>query len=250
VVSCHNNKEIKLDQLFKDFQVSCNNCNLDAICLPRGLSQQETEDLNSVVKNNSILQRGEYIYRQGDPFKGIVAIKSGTAKQTTSDPDGNEHILDILLPGELAGFDGLNKDKYNCSVVALEQMTFCELPSKNFDTLCQNAPTITREFFKHCSQCINELQNKMILSKRPADEKLALFLINLSERLNKLGFSSMSFTLPLTRQELGNHLSMTLETVSRMLQQLQNKGFIKVQRKYIEIKDFDSLKKLCTHESN
>ncbi|MCK5888714.1 MAG: helix-turn-helix domain-containing protein [Methylococcales bacterium] len=237
-----------MSQSFKDFQVSCNNCNLDTICLPRGLSGEETESLNSVVKNNSTLQRGEYIYRQGDSFKGIIAIKSGTAKQITSDSDGHEHILDVLLPGEIAGFDGLNKKKYNCSVVALEQMSYCELPSENFDILCQEAPTIAREFFKHYSECIGGLQDQIISSKRPADEKLALFLINLSERLNRLGFSSMSFTLPLTRQEMGNHLGMTLETVSRMLQHFQNEGLIKVQRKYIEIKDIDSLKSLCHHD--
>ncbi|MCK5830735.1 MAG: helix-turn-helix domain-containing protein [Methylococcales bacterium] len=239
-----------MDELFKDFQISCNNCNLDTICLPRGLSQQEIENLNSIIKKSSILQQGEYIYRQGDPFKGIIAIKSGTAKLVANDTEGNEHILNILLPGELVGFDGLNNKKYNCSAIALDVMTYCELPlpAEQFETLCQQVPSIARELFKHSSESICESQNQVVSNKRPAEEKVALFLINLSDRLNKRGFSSLSFNLPLSRQEMGNHLGLTLETTSRMLQHLQNGGLITVQRKKITINNLSSLRAVCSHD--
>ena len=237
-----------LDKLLKDFHVSCINCNLDAICLPRGLSQQEVEDLSVVVKNSAVLQQGEYIYRQGDDFKGIIAIKSGTAKLVSCDSQGNEHIINVLLPGELVGFDGLNENKHTCSAVALEITSFCELPAEKFDGLCQKVPGIARELFRHSSETINETQNLIISSKKSAEEKLALFLINLSDRLKKRGFSSSQFSIPLTRQEMGNHLGLTLETVSRMLQQLQNSGLIKVQRKNIEIINLDALRNLCTSQ--
>ncbi len=236
-----------MDRLFKDFEVSCKNCSLDTICLPRGLSQQEVENLNNVVKNSSVLQQGEYIYRQGDPFKGIVAIKSGMAKLVSGDDQGNEHILNILLPGELVGFDGLNHSTYQCSVIALEILSYCKLPAEKFDTLCQQVPAITRELFKHSSESINESQNRIILSKLPAEKKLASFLIDLSFRLESRGFSPLSFNIPLTRQELGNYLDLTLETVSRMFQHLQNEGLITVQRKQIEIKDIKSLKAIFSH---
>lgn len=239
-----------MDELYKDFQISCKNCNLDTICLPRGLSQQEIENLSSVIKNNSILQQGEYIYRQGDDFKGIIAIKSGSAKLVTNDTEGNEHILNILLPGELAGFDGLNNNKYNCSAIALDVMTYCELPlpAEKFEALCQQIPSIALELFKHSSESMCDSQNQIVSSKRPAEEKVALFLINLSDRLNKRGFSSLSFNLPLSRQEMGNHLGLTLETVSRMLKHLQNEGLITVQRKHIKINDLNSLRNICSQD--
>ena len=101
-------------------QVSCNNCSLDSICLPRGLSQQEIENISRVVKAKKTLHRGEFIYHEGDNFKGVLAIKSGSAKLIATDPHGNEHILNILLPGELLGFDGLSSDLYQCSAIALE----------------------------------------------------------------------------------------------------------------------------------
>ena len=234
-----------MDRLIKDFKISCKNCNLDTICLPRGLSRQEVEDLSNVVKNNAVLQRGDYIYRQGDEFKGVIAIKSGSAKLVTSDAQGNEHILNVLLPGELIGFDGVNQNKHNCSAIALETMSFCELPADKFEALCAQVPAVARELFKHSSETINESQGRIIASRRPAEEKLALFLTNLSDRLKNRGFSSLEFNIPLTRQEIGDHLGLTLETVSRMLQQFQNDGLISVQRKHIEIKDLQGLRDLC-----
>lgn len=235
-----------MDKLVKNFQVSCTNCNLDTICLPRGLSQQEVENLSIVIKNSAVLQKGEYIYRQGDALRGIIAIKSGTAKLVSCDNQGNEHIINVLLPGELVGFDGLNKNTHTCSVVALEVMAFCELPFEELDDLCQKVPAITRELFRHSSETINETQNLLVSSKKSAEEKLALFLINLSDRLKKRGFSCSQFNIPLSRQEMGNHLGLTLETVSRILQQIQNSGLIKVQRKNIEIIDLKALRNLSS----
>lgn len=239
-----------MDNLIKDFQVNCENCSLDAICLPRGLSRQEVEELSDVVKNDAVLQRGEYIYHQGDVFKGIMAIKSGSAKLVTNDDRGNEHILNVLLPGELIGFDGLNQNKHNCSAIALEVMGFCEIPADMFDDLCLKVPGIARELFKHSSETLNESQDLIVSSKRAAEEKLAMFLMSLSDRLKNRGFSPLAFNLPLTRQEMGDHLGLTLETVSRMLQQLQNNGLIEVQKKQIKIKDLQGLRNIYFSKTN
>lgn len=233
-----------LDKLIKELQVNCENCSLDTICLPRGLSRSEIEGLNSVVKNDAVLQRGDYIYRQGDAFKGIIAIKSGAAKLVTIDSQGTEHILNVLLPGELIGFDGLNENKHNCSAMALDVMSYCELPADQFDSLCQQIPGIARELFKHSTETISASQSQIVASKRSAEEKLAMFIISLSDRLMYRGFSPLAFNIPLTRQELGDHLGLTVETVSRMLQQLQNNELISVNRKNVEIKDLKGLRKI------
>ncbi len=228
----------------KDFQVSCSNCNLDAICLPRGLSRQEVDNLSIVVKNNSVLQKGEFIYRQGDSFKSLIAIKSGSAKLVTSDIHGNEHLLNVILPGELIGFDGLYQNKYNCSVIALETTNYCALPSDKFEELYTKIPNAARELFKHSSETINEFQNRIVTNQHSAEEKLAMFLINLSDRLKIRGLSPLEFNLLLTRQEIGEHLGLTLETVSRMLKQFQDKGLISVQRKHIQIQDLSALRNI------
>ena len=225
-------------------QVICSNCGLDNICLPRGLSQAEIDNISKVVKAKKTIQRGDFIYREGDNFKGILAIKSGSAKLIANDSHGNEHILNILLPGELLGFDGLSTEKHGCAAIALETMTFCILPADSMDQLFQNVPSLTRELFRHSGEKMLEDKNQLVLSKRPAEERLAYFLISLSERLKRRGFSSSEFKLSLTRQEIGNHLGLALETVSRLLKKFQDEGLIAVQNRFIQIRDINSLKAL------
>ncbi|MGR9099024.1 MAG: helix-turn-helix domain-containing protein [Gammaproteobacteria bacterium] len=234
------------NKLYKDIQVSCKNCSLDSICLPRGLTQSEIDSISEVVKRKRTLQRGEYIYREGDRFRGVLAVKSGTAKLVADDFHGNEHILNILLPGELLGFDGLYNNRHNCSAIALETMSFCELPADKLESLCQNVPGLMRELFRHTGEKINDDRDQIVLNSRPAEERLASFLISLSDRLKKRGFSSTEFTLTLTRQEIGNHLSLALETISRLLKQFQNAGLITVDNRRIRIIDLAGLRKLFT----
>lgn len=225
-------------------QVSCSNCGLDKICLPRGLSQQEIENISQVVKARKTLHRGEFIYHEGDGFKGVLAIKSGSAKLVANDQHGNEHILNILLPGELLGFDGLSSDMHQCSAIALETTSFCVLPAANMDDLFRNVPGLTRELFRHTGEKVNLDKEQLVLSKRPAEERLAFFLLSLAERLKRRGFSPSAFTLSLTRQEIGNHLGLALETVSRLLKRFQQEDLILVKNKLIEIKNPAGLKEI------
>lgn len=225
-------------------QVSCNDCSLDNICLPRGLSHEEIESISQIVKAKKTLQRGEFIYHEGDNFRGILAIKSGSAKLVGADQHGNEHILNILLPGELLGFDGLSTDKHSCAAIALETTSFCLLPADSMDHLFQNIPSLTRELFRHSGEKMLEDKNQLILSKRPAEERLAYFLISLSERLKRRGFSASEFKLSLSRQEIGNHLGLALETVSRLLKKFQEDEMIMVQNRFITITNLSALKNL------
>jgi CRP/FNR family transcriptional regulator len=231
----------------KQNKVNCNNCSLDNICFPRGLSMDEIKHISQVIKPKKILQRKEFIFREGDTFRGVLAIKSGTAKLVTDDHHGNEHVLNLLLPGELLGFDGLSNDKYQCSAIALETLSFCELPAQSMNDLFKNVPTLTRELFRHSGEKIKEDKELIVLNKRPAEERLAYFLISLSDRLKKRGFSATEFTLSLTRQEIGNHLGLALETVSRLLKRFQQENLINVKTKHITIKDINRLRAVFTY---
>jgi CRP/FNR family transcriptional regulator len=201
-----------------------------------------------VIKPRKILQRGEFIYHEGDNFKGLLAIKSGSAKLVANDQHGNEHILNILLPGELLGFDGLADEKHACAAIALETTSFCVLPAESMNELFQNVPSLTREIFRHTGEKMNEDKNQLILSKRPAEERLAYFLISLSERLKRRGFSASEFKLSLTRQEIGNHLGLALETVSRLLKKFQEEQLILVQNRFITITNQTALKELLQEQ--
>jgi len=226
--------------------VNCNNCSLDSICFPRGLSQQEINHISQIIRPKKTLQKGGYIFREQGTFRGVLAIKSGTAKLVTHDPHGNEHILNLLLPGELLGFDGLQNDKYRCSAIALDTLSFCELPAQSMNSLFLNVPSLTKELFRHSSEKMNDNKDIIILNKRPAEERLAFFLISLSDRYQKRGFSATEFNLSLTRQEIGNHLGLALETVSRLFKKFAEESLIQVKSKQITIKDLAKLRAIYT----
>jgi CRP/FNR family transcriptional regulator len=217
------------------------------MCIPRGLSQQGVNTLSGVVKQKLILHQDDFIYRQGDDFKGIFAIQSGMAKLITDDLTGNEHILSILLPGELLGFDGLN-DTHSCSAIALNTVHFCELPKDRIDDLCRQVPNLTRELFRHSSDILKESQARVINTKLSGEQKMAAFLLDLSKRLKQRGFSESEFRLPLTRNEIGNHLGLAIETVSRLLKQLQQKKVVAIQQKEVQILDFPELKRIAVDD--
>ncbi len=234
--------------ILRDVQINCANCSLDEICIPRGLSSDEIIELSHAVQTKRLLQKGEFIYRQGDEFKGIMAIQSGTAKLIMDDVNGDEHILRILLPGELLGFDGLS-DQHYCSAVALTTLSVCILPGNQMDILCQQVPNLMRELFRHNSETLKNSQERIVINKQSAEVRMAKFLIDLSERLKKRGFSASDFILTLTREEIGNHLGLALETVSRLLKQFQNQELITVKQKQISIKNIEGLKKIETERS-
>jgi CRP/FNR family transcriptional regulator len=209
------------------------------------LSQEDIEQISHIVSRRKTLQRGEFLYRKGDKFQGIIAIKAGTAKTITVDTDGNEYITGLLLPGELLGFDGLASDIHRCSAIALETLNYCKLPSEQLDELCRRVPNLLKELFRHASARLDDETEQTVLNKRPAEERIAAFLLHLSDRQKKRGFSAVNLKLSLTRQEIGNYLGLALETVSRHLRSLQDAGLIVVDHRQIHIVDFERLRALC-----
>ena len=226
-------------------QVTCQNCSLTTLCIPRGLASEDIERISRIVTRKKTLQRGEFLFRKGDRFRGLIAIKSGTAKTVSFDAEGNEYVTGLMLPGELLGFDALASDRHRCSAVALETVSYCELPSEQLDQLCQEVPNLLRELFRHASARLDAETEQVILSKRPAEERVAAFILNLSERLRSRGLSPLNFKLSLTRYEIGNYLGLALETVSRILRVFQDDELIEVDSKVVRIIDLERLKRLC-----
>jgi CRP/FNR family transcriptional regulator len=226
-------------------QVTCRNCSLSELCIPRGLAQCDIDRISQIVGRKKTLQKGDYLYRKGDRFRGIMAIKAGTAKIVTMDQSGNEYMTAYLLPGELLGFDALADDRHTCSAMALETLSYCELPAEQLDALCRDVPNLLRQLFRHAGNTLAAETSQIVLAKRPAEERVAGFLINLSDRLARRGFSPLDFRLSLTRQEIGNFLGLALETVSRILKSFEDGGLIEVNYKQIRIQNLDGLRRLC-----
>jgi len=228
------------------FKVSCANCNLAELCLPRGLEKGDLEKLESIIKRAKPLQRGDYLFRTGDHFHAIYAIRSGAVKVYKTTSDGDEQILGFHLPGELLGLDAIEKKKHVCTALALETSSYCTIPFSRLEEMCNLLPGLQNQMYRLMSRELStDNESLLLLGKKSAEEKVTTFLINLSTRLHLLGYSATEFRLPMSRQEIGNYLGLTIETVSRIFSRLQNKKYISIDHKQIQITDLDALHNLC-----
>jgi CRP/FNR family transcriptional regulator, anaerobic regulatory protein len=226
-----------------DYRVSCSNCRLSTICLPIALEAPDIERLDSIVQRGRPLRKGEHIYREDDAFTAVYAVRSGTLKAYSITDDGQEQVTGFYLPGEIFGMDGVSKNKYASSAVALETSAICEIPFELLGDLSSRMPSLQRHFFRLMSQEIAQDQQLItMLSKNSAEQRIAALLLSIAGRNARRKLSATSFRLPMTRTDIGNYLGLTVETVSRIFSRFQKIGLISTDNREISILDTAQLR--------
>ena len=214
----------------------CSTCSLRELCLPVGLMPNEFEQLDAVIRQSRRLKKGEYLFRAGEPFSSLYAIRTGFFKTTVASQDGRDQVTGFFMSGELIGMDGICSHVHSCDAVALEDSEVCELPFAHMENLGQRIPSLQTHFFRLMSREIVRDQGVMLLlGNMRAEERLAAFLLNLSNRLYSRGFAANDFILRMSREEIGSYLGLKLETVSRTLSKFHHEGLILVEHKHIQI---------------
>ena len=228
------------------FRVSCENCNLAELCLPRGLSLDELEALEGIVKRTNPVNKGDYIFRVGDKFNALYAVRSGTVKQYTIIDNGDDQVLGFYFPGEIIGFDAISSGIHRCSAVALETSSFCTISYTRLENICNQLPGLQKQLLILMSRELSADHEMLAtLCNRNADEKVLIFLLNLSNRFRQRGYASSEFKLAMSRQDIGNYLGMSIETVSRTFGKLQKENLVSVNNKTVKILDMIKLEQLC-----
>jgi len=221
-------------------QVACSRCTLGDLCLPRGLSADETERFEQIVHRSRPIQPGEHLFRAGDEFRSVASVRTGCFKSYVIDHEGQEQVLGFHLPGEIIGLDAIHSLKHTANVVALDTSAVCGLTFENVTNLARHMPELQAELFRVMSQRISELET--IAGDLSADERIALFLISLSNRFSRRGYSDKEFILAMSRRDIASYLRLATETVSRVLARFQKAKTVKVDRKQVRILDMDGLK--------
>lgn len=207
---------------------------------------KDIDQIDSIIQRNRPLQSGEYIYRSGDKFSSIYAVRSGSIKTYMIDDNGVEQVTGFYLPGEVLGFDGISEDQHGCNVVALETSSVCEIPFAKLEVLARQIPSLQRHFFQLMSKQIeNNHQMLLTLSKKNAEGRIATLLVSLSKRYSRRKLSPNAMHLPMSRMDIGNFLGLTIETVSRTFTRLQKEDVINVDGREILIKNHERLNELC-----
>lgn len=223
-------------------ETHCNDCTLSGMCLPLALQTEELNILDEIVKRGRPLKKGELLFRQGDPFTSIYALRSGALKTFSVSDTGDEQITGFHLASEMIGLSGMDDQQYPVSAVALETTSVCEIPFEKLDDLTAVMPQLRKQVMRIMSREIREDQQMMLLlSKKTADERIATLLINLSARFRARGYSARAFRLAMSRNEIGNYLGLAVETVSRVFTRFQQQGLIAAEGKNIEILEHTEL---------
>ncbi len=227
------------------FKVACSSCNLRELCLPVGVSSEQLDQLDSMVATRRTVARGDVLFRAGDAFQSLYAVRTGFFKTCVSSEDGRDQVTGFQMAGELLGLDGIGTEKHTCDAIALEDSQVCVIPYHQLEELSRELSDLQRQFHKIMSrEIVRDHGVMLLLGSMRAEERLAAFLLNLTQRLRTRGFSSSSLVLRMTREEIGSYLGLKLETVSRTFSKFQDDGILEVKQRQIRVLDPAALQAL------
>jgi CRP/FNR family transcriptional regulator len=226
-------------------KVSCATCRLREMCLPAGLSPDDLERLESIVDARRSLRRGETLFRNGDRFDAIYAVRSGFFKTCLTSPDRRDQVIGFQMAGDLLGLDGIGSGQHSCEAVALEDSNVCVIPYDALENVSRDTVALQRQLHRMLSREIVREQGVMLLlGSMRAEERVAAFVLNLWKRLELHGPSVSTLVLRMTREELGTYLGLTIETVSRCFSKLHDDSVLAVRQRNIRILDRGALDRL------
>jgi CRP/FNR family transcriptional regulator, anaerobic regulatory protein len=221
---------------------SCRSCSLRELCLPLGLDTDDMQKLESVVHTRGPIRSGEHLFREGDAFQALYAVKSGGLKTYTIDNQGREHVLGFHIGGELVGLDGIHSGRNRCNAVALQTTSVCALQFARLEQLIHEIPGLQSQVLRLMSREISA--NAQLATDHSAEERLAGFLVGLSRRFARRGLPPSLISLPMPRRDIASHLRLATETVSRLFARFQEEGILTVRRREVEILDSAALEAL------
>jgi CRP/FNR family transcriptional regulator len=225
---------------------NCADCSMHELCLPATVSDEELDRLETIMSKRTRIERGESLYRAGEVFASLYAVRLGHFKTVYSEGPATKQITGFQMSGEILGMEGIGHTRHKCSAMALEDSEVCEIPYARLETLLGEIPSLQAHFHRMMSREIGrEHQVMLLLGSMSADQRVAAFLLNLSKRYEARGFSSSHFVLRMTREDIGNYLGLTIESVSRVFSRFKKNDWIEGSPRDVKILDRVALEELC-----
>lgn len=227
-------------------KASCSACSMHQLCLPMGLDESDMSRLDAIIGRRRKVPRDAHLYRMGDTFTNLYAIRLGHFKTFQINVSGEQQVTGFQMAGELLGMDAIGTESHHCSAVALEDSEVCEIPFTRLEHLFGHIPMLLHHFHRMMSQEITREQSVMLLlGNMRASQRFSAFLVNLSSRYAARGYSSTAFQLRMSREEIGNYLGLTIESISRLLSRFKKMDLLQVSNREIIILDPTRLKALA-----
>ena len=237
--------EIQLPQA-NLLKAACANCSVLEFCLPIGLTGSEVERLDTLILRRVKVKKGAALYRTGDSLHALYAIRVGSFKTSILSDDGREQVTGFQIPGEMLGLDAISVSRHACNAFALEDSEVCPIHFAQLEKLAQSLPSLQHNLNKLLSrEIVRDHSMLMLMGSMNTEERLATFLLNLSQRLSIRGYSPKEFLLKMRREEIGSYLGLRLETVCRGIASLRGVGVVEIVGRNVKILDIDRLKHLA-----
>ena len=230
-------------------KASCSNCNLRELCMPMGLDAEQMQRIDDIVATRRKVKRGGLLFRNGETFTSLYAIRTGFFKTCVATEDGRDQVTGFQMAGEIIGLDCIVNDHHTCDAVALEDAEVCVMPFDKLEDLSREVTALQNHVHKVMSrEIVREHGVMLLLGSMRAEERLAAFVLNLVQRLHARGFSKSELVLRMTREEIGSYLGLKLETVSRTFSKFADDNIIEVRQRHLRILDTDALKRIVNSQ--
>jgi CRP/FNR family transcriptional regulator len=229
---------------------ACDTCIVRNSAICSALDKQELGALNEIGRRRT-LREGESLIWEGDDSVLVANVIEGILKLSTGTEDGREQIVGVVYPSDFIGrpFGATSRH----SVTALTDARVCVFARADFDRFAGEHPKLEHKLLQRTLSELDRTRGWMLLlARKSAEEKIATFLLEMSERLVEPGCEAPGdaalnrFDLPFSRQQVGDILGLTIETVSRQMTKLKREGVIALPtRRAVEIVDRMALEALA-----
>ena len=204
--------------------------------LALGLDQADIGWLDQAVGCRRRIARDERLFRIDQPFRNLYAIRFGHFKTYRFNGAGEQLITGFQMAGELLGLDALSGECHQCDAAALEDSEVYEIPFASLEQLITRQPDLLRRFHRIMGQEITREQDLLLLlGNMRAEQRFAVFLINLSARYAARGYSPTCFQLRMSREDIGSYLGLTIESISRLMSRFRKQGWVKVDKREVTL---------------
>lgn len=223
----------------------CSTCMLGHVCVPVGMAAAEVEKLDELVKERVRVEKGKALYTLDQPLDAVYGVRFGSLKTQLEDATGQIQITGFHLPGEIVGMDGMLDGRHVSAALALEDSEVCVIRLAEIDRVATHLPSLQQQFRRLMSREITRSHQMLAsLGSMRSEQRLAAFLLNLSQRYASLGYSSTEFVLRMSREEIGSYLGLKLETVSRLFSRFAEAGLIQIRQRHVKLVDMQGIRQI------
>lgn len=195
----------------------------------------EIQAIESIIDSHIMIEKNQIVYETGATFQNLYTVHSGMFKSTYLTHQGEERIVDVFIPGQVMGFDGIHEGKYKTTVKAVSSGSYCVIPFYPLQELSMKHRDIQNRVMKMMSEKI--IQYEITHTEYNAQQKLVSFVKDVSDLYYSRGFSANQFPFQISQRDLANYLGLAEETLSRVFKKLKKNEILSLSNHQITIID-------------